>query len=216
MSRARWIDGARSLADGPLASNRNRTAAGALALAVVVAISYGNTLSGYFLGDDFANVVSAAAFPLTRWPALFISDVSGEVWAYSLRMLRPFAALAGILQTAVFGGDAYGYHVTSLALHLVNVWLVWAIADRLLSPARWAAFGAALLFAVHPSHVEAVAWIAGQSDLLPTTFLLGAFLAFLCFRRAPRLLPFVGLTLLTGLALFTKENTVVLPLLMAG
>lgn len=192
------------------------TMASALLLGIGSFMLYGHTLSGYFLGDDFAYVTSAAALPFSRWLPLFVSDLLGDVWGDALRVLRPFTTLAGMLQASAFGGNPLGYRITGLVLHIASTWLVFAIGRNLLPGSRWTAFGAALLFAAHPVHVEAVVWIGGQSDLLPTFFLLGAFLAFLKFRAGGGWTALITLGALAALAVFTKENAVVLPALLAG
>ena len=204
----------RPLEDRPNAG-ASRSIALALILSAIAAALYGHTLTGYFLGDDFANVTASIHLTPANWPALFVTDVSGSVWQYSLRMLRPIATIAMDVQVALFGGDALGYRVTGLVLHIFNTWLVFVIARRLLSR-QLAAFGAALLFCVHPAHVEPVVWIAGQSDLLPAVFFLAAVLAFLQFRQGAKLLALVALAALSVSAFFTKENAVVLPLLLAA
>lgn len=175
---------------------------------------YARTIGGYFLADDFANVVAGSTFPLWRWPLLFFRDLSEGAWGVSLDLLRPLAVLAGIIQCRLFLADATGYRVVSLALHIINVWLLFAVVRSSFGRSIFAAFTAALLFAVHPIHAETVAWIAGQSDLLPTALFLGALLSFIRFRRNGSWREVIVLFGLALCAVFTKENTVVLPLLM--
>ena len=67
----------------------------------------------------------------------------------------------------MFGNDSRGYHVVNLALHIAAALLVWLILRRLSAPG---AYLAALLWAVHPVNVEAVAWIAQQKTLLASVF----------------------------------------------
>jgi len=181
-----------------------------------VVVLYAQILGGYFLADDFAYVAFSSSYPLARWGNMFLQDDSKALWGYSLGLLRPIYGLNGIIQSRLFHANAIGYHVVSLGLHIINVALVFRLAQRLFGETRFVAFAAALFFAVHPVHAETVSWIGGQSDLLPTAFLLGALLAFISFRRNGRLGSLATLTVLTALAVFTKENTVVLPLLMAG
>lgn len=196
-------------------ADRNRTPLALLALGSVVIALYARTVGGYFLADDFANVVAGSTFPLRRWwPLLFFRDLSEGAWGVSLDLLRPLAVLAGIIQCRLFGADAAGYRVVSLALHIINVWLLFALVRGSFDRSIFAAFMAALLFAVHPVHAETIAWIPGQSDLLPTAMFLGALLAFIQFRQNGSRRDVILLFGLATCAVFTKENTVALPLLM--
>lgn len=194
----------------------NSTLLALLALTIAPVALYAHTLWGFFLADDFANVVIGSSYPWSRWPGLFIRDDSAEIWGFPVKLLRPFAALSGNLQAQLFAANPTGYRVVSLGLHVINAWLVFAIARRILTGNATVAFTAALLFAVHPVHAETLTWIPGQSDLLPTAMLLGAVLAFLRFRSTGAWPSALLCVALTATAVFTKENTVVLPVVLGA
>ena len=106
-----------------------------------------------------------------------------------------------------------GYHLVNLLLHLANTLLIRHLMARLSVPGAWLI---AALFAVHPTHVESVAWVIGRKDLLSALFYLGAVLAWLRFAEEPRTGPRVARYLL-ALALFAasllaKSIAVTLPL----
>ncbi len=119
-----------------------------------------------------------------------------------------------------FSRDPFGFHVTNVAIHLINGALVFFIMRKLLERSEpgsgssvnlLAAFGAAV-FLLHPIQTESVAYIAGRSECLSVVFLLAAFAAFLYRRRAEA----TWRTAIAVLALFaaavaTKEHTLVLP-----
>lgn len=95
-------------------------------------------------------------------------------------LYRPLTILSFLFNYSILGNgtNAMGYHAVNIALHAVNVWLVYGLAFFLLRRAL-AAFGAALLWAVHPIATETVANVAGRADLLATLLLLAALLLFL-------------------------------------
>jgi hypothetical protein len=102
---------------------------------------------------------------------------------------RPVVTLSYALNYAVHGRWPPGYHLVNVALHVLASLLVLTLARRLVAAAasgqapRLACL-AALLFAVHPAHVEAVATIAGRNELLAACFALGALLLALDRRSA--------------------------------
>lgn len=90
---------------------------------------------------------------------------------------RPVIFLTFLLDRSLGGGQAYWFHVTVVAWHTLVTGLVYLLARQLLGKRFVLEAGiAALLFAVHPVHVESVAWIAGRSDVIATAFVLVALL----------------------------------------
>jgi len=102
---------------------------------------------------------------------------------------HPVTLVAIAAQYAAFGATPGGYHMVSLLLHLVATMLVYRIVKSLTvaipaGPAGLAPFAAAALFGVHPLHLEPVAWIADQKDLLCTVFYLGAVFTYIGLEKA--------------------------------
>jgi Flp pilus assembly protein TadD len=187
---------------------------------------YANALPNAFLWDDVFLVVGNPA--IKRWdavPALFTSDLFPG--AMRSGYYRPLQALTYALDYAVWGLVPAGFRLTNVAWHAAAAVLLYAVGVRVLAAAT-AALLAALVFAVHPIHVEAVAYVAGRSDPLSAALLLGAVLAFLRSRtsglrggptihaatsgdRAGELVS-AGLYFL---ALLAREAALVLPLVLA-
>ena len=126
----------------------------------------------------------------------------------------PVVLLSFVLDYRMWGLQPFGYHLTSLLLHGLNVALAYAVARRLLG-SRTGALVAALVFAVHPLQVEAVVWVAGRKTLLCGSF---ALLALLCYMRSSKLdgspkgrQLLVASWLLLGLALLCKASVVGMP-----
>ena len=103
----------------------------------------------------------------------------GLVWAFTSTEAsnwHPLTWLSLMLDAWMGGGTPGAFHLTSLLLHVVNGLLVFVLFDRM-TGATWRSALVAALFAVHPLHVESVAWIAERKDVLSTTFGLLALLA---------------------------------------
>ena len=145
-------------------------------------------------------------------------NVAGEFLAYSGSddlgsgsvAYRPVTTLTFFLDAGLWKENPFGYHLTSLLLHVLNTLLLYRIA-LVFFPARMAFLGV-LLFAIHPVNTEAVAAIAYRSDLLAAFFVLVSFMAWIYFRRTRAVWM---LALCAGgyfLALFSKETALFLPL----
>lgn len=139
--------------------------------------------------------LSQTYWPPERGPALY----------------RPLTILGFAIEWAVGGGAPLVFHVTTVLLYVAACLAVFWLADCLLP--RPAAVIAALLFAVHPVHVEAVGNIVGQAELLVGLILALAVGAYVRARKQGPLTTRHGVALaaLYGLGLMAKEHAVVLP-----
>lgn len=112
-----------------------------------------------------------------------------------------------------FGATATSFHRTNLAMHIVNVLLLfWALTRLTGALGRSAAVAA--LFAVHPLHVESVAWIAERKDVLSTTFWMLTLLAYAAYTARPGLLRYLAVVLAFALGLMAKPMLVTLPFVL--
>ena len=109
--------------------------------------------------------------------------------------------------------NPHGYHITNVLLHAINVLLLWWLLRRLSIPA---ALLAALIFALHPVHVESVAWITERKNMLMAFFYLLSLMTWDKFadrsHQSQRAWPFYILSfLLYAMALFSKTTACTLP-----
>lgn len=127
---------------------------------------------------------------------------------------RPVTMLVWWLGDRLWHGAPAGYHLLAIALHVANSLLVYALGRRLIGSSYGALVGA-LLFAVHPLHVEPLCWPAAMSDLLCAGFGLASLLALLIYHtsaaKGGRALALSGALISFALALFSKEVALALP-----
>ncbi len=157
----------------------NTRTAAAVCLALTAAALFPTLQNGFTTWDDPLYILEN---PLVRSvsPGSVFTIFTTPQYAGNY---HPVTLLAVAAQYAVFGASPFGYHLVSLLLHLGVTFLVFRLSFALTGNELVAA-GAALLFGLHPLHVEPVAWIADQKDLLYTGFFLGAALAYLRYRES--------------------------------
>jgi tetratricopeptide (TPR) repeat protein len=176
-------------------------------LLVIVILAYGNTLAGAFTMDD--NLLYISRNPQVTHPSLQALFTPHKITS----VFRPVTFSTFALDWAIGDGRPLVFHVANLLLHAAVTLLFYLLlqtALQLLRHGKAVAFAAALLFAVHPIHTEAVASIVGRAELLAAGFLIAAWLQHLHNREIAALLCFV-------LALLSKESAVVfLPLALIG
>jgi len=190
------------------------------ALVVVCAIAaFAAPLGGPWLFDDLALIPgNRFVHELSAWPHWFSSSLWDTNYhpghAALSAFWRPAVLASYALDWRVSGGRPFAFHVTNLVLHAAASLLAFD-ALRRWSRSAQGAFVGALLFAIHPTKAECVAWIAGRADVLCA---IGVFVAMrgvamrLAKRRAGIALEVAGL----ALAYLSKEQAVVLPLFVAA
>ncbi len=178
---------------------RPRAVAIVLLVILTVVTFHGVFRNGFIQMDDDVNIYKNRYFveaPLENVGA-FWSDLEGyehlwvpltyTVWAVLAEMAAlPFGSVDGKSGDVVMAGfDSTVFHAANLLMHLVATLLCFTILRRLLGKGAtlWPAVAGAALFAVHPLHVEPVAWATGMKDLLSTVFIMAAILAYLRARE---------------------------------
>jgi len=189
-------------------ANRWPFLAAAAAAVIVVFWAYGPAMHGEFLFDDAGLMYASpgATATLTVW----------------LRGLRPLLQFSYWFNYQLSAQDPFTYHVINILIHCLTTGLIFLIVRRLL---EWSGIEpgqrtmlaglAAAVFLLHPVQTEAVAYIAGRSESLSTMFAMAAFAVFL-YRRANAAswTVVLGILVLFGCALLSKEQTVALPALL--
>lgn len=184
-----------------------------LSILLSVLALYGRTLGYEYIWDDsllFLDKTALINEPLS-WALLSQPVLPGTTY------FRPLMFLTMFLEFNLVGQEPMLSHAVNVAIFMANALLVYLLAGHLartlgLPSVRLRAWLAALLYVVHPSLVEPVAWISGRFDLLVTLFmLLGLYFAVLDIRPLLKLL-LVSLSMMAGL--LSKELAVVMPALL--
>src|SRR5262249_42256182 len=149
-------------------TSRARVWAIGLALAVMVLVLYSQTW-----GKGFGFVSCDDGDYVTDNPhvqgGMTLDNLRWAVTAYHSHNWHPLTWMSLQLDSQLFGTAAAGYHRTNVVLHAINAVLLFVLLQRL-SGAVWCSAAAAALFAVHPTHVESVAWVSERKDVLSTLF----------------------------------------------
>ena len=125
---------------------------------------------------------------------------------------HPITILSLALNYQVGELSPTNYWVTNILLHLINTGLVFWFVYRLSNKNSLVSAFVALLFGIHPMHVESVAWISERKDLLYTLFYMAAMLVYIKYVETSKIVHLVLTTLLGALSLICKPAAIVLPL----
>lgn len=146
-------------------------------LSVIGFIVYANSLGGEFVYDDNRQIVRN---PLIQDIALVGKALTSDVWAFkgdgnqtASNYWRPTFTAWQILNYQVFGLSPFGWHLLNVLLH-IGVCLLAFLLLRRWNLSALLSFAITLIFAVHPVHVESIAWISGSPDLLFALFFLAS------------------------------------------
>jgi len=184
-------------------------------LAVGAALPYLNALRNGFVADDLRQVLQNPFIRSFHHVAgIFTTQATSYAPGWP-NYYRPLMNLGYLLCYQVFGLRAFGFHLVNGVLHVVVVAAVFLFTKRMFQN-RNLALVAAALFALHPIHTEAVAWIAASPDLELSLFYLLTFWLFLAGARHGGGFSYSVQLAMAGsfvLAIFSKEQAVTLPVL---
>ena len=188
-------------------------AVAAVALGLITSL---NTLAGGFAADDSTQILNNTLIKhLGNIPNAFFTSV----WAFASTDIvfatdtyyRPLFNVLLMVNYAIFGSSAWGWHLANALIHSGVVYLVYLLL-REISGDEWVACISAVLFAVHPVHSESVAWISGITDPWMAVFALPAVYCYWKYARGGRKSLLIGSAGFYFLALLVKETAVAVPL----
>lgn len=126
---------------------------------------------------------------------------------------HPVTLLSYALEYEFAGPNARVFHVTNIILHTINSVLVFVFIRRLLGNKEWAFF-VALLFAIHPMHLESVAWISARKDLLFTMFMFSGLILYVKYMENKNWNTYLLIFVFFMLSLLSKGMAIVFPALL--
>ncbi|MCX5788204.1 MAG: tetratricopeptide repeat protein [Elusimicrobia bacterium] len=180
--------------------NRYRGVLPGLLLALMIFTAYAPAFRAGFIWDDDTHLTANAI--------LASPGALRQIWTQGTPVYYPLTFTAFWLERKLWGLDPVGYHLVNIALHSINAILLWFLLRRLRVPGAWFA---AAIFALHPVHVESVAWVTELKNCLSGLFSLLALYGYLRFEEGEgRKWYWTALSLFL-LALFSKSAICTLP-----
>jgi tetratricopeptide (TPR) repeat protein len=137
-------------------------------------------------------------------------------WAFTTDHManwHPVTWLSHMLDFQLYGLNPRGHHLTNVFFHLVNTLLLFLVLQRM-TGALWRSGFVAALFALHPLHVESVAWVAERKDVLSTLFWMLTLWAYIGYVKRPGVKRYLLIIVPFALGLMAKPMLVTLPFVL--
>lgn len=181
-----------------------------LVISVATAVAYSQVIQcGFVSFDDPVDIINnyniknGITLESIRWAFTAVTDGNGF----------PLTWLSYMLDISIAGEHAQELHVINLLYHLLNSSLLFVILFKLTGHINRSAFVAAL-FALHPLHVESVAWISERKDLLSTLFLFLTIISYAKYKDSRSVFSYFMTLILFVCGLMSKSMLVTVPLLL--
>ncbi len=144
--------------------------------------------------------------------------ITGEAirWAFTAvhaGFWHPLTWMSLMLDAEIFGLNPHGYHLTNLLFHIANTLLLFYVLNRM-TKSPWKSAFVAALFALHPLHVESVAWVSGRKDVLSTFLWMLTMAAYIHYVEHRGLRTYLMVFSFLALGLMAKPMLVTLPFVL--
>ena len=178
-----------------------------LALVAITAICFSPMLrNGFTNWDDEFYVINNQLLRGPDWTGIFTTPVVSNY--------HPLTIISLAINFAISGTDPSSYMVFNLLLHLANTALVFYFILQISAGKTYVAAFTALIFGIHPMHVESVAWVSERKDLLYTLFFLLSLIQYWRFLQTEKRSKLMLCLLFFLLSLLSKPAAIILPLLL--
>jgi len=138
------------------------------------------------------------------------------IWAFTTGYAcfwHPVTWLSLMLNCQLFGPDPGWFHLVNVFLHLANTLLLFAILKKM-TGSLWPSAFVAAAFALHPMHVESVAWISERKDVLSTLFWMLTLLAYVSYVKRPAAIRYLVTITIFAIGLMAKPMLITLPFVL--
>ncbi len=192
---------------------QNKTLSAILLISILGLVVYANSLLGEFVWDDIYLVKNNQLIQTwTNLPQIFAKDI-GSGASISYYFYRPLQIFTYMLDYSCWDLNTIGYHLTNIILHILAALCIYWLITILFSDRRLSLL-TALFFVVHPIHTEAVTYISGRTDPLGSLFVLLAFIFYIKYNQKQTIGSYLAVILCYLLSLLSRENSLILPLLL--
>ncbi len=176
---------------------------------IVTAVTFYPVLNADFINYDDTVMITG------NWKikSLATDNLKAMFFDMHERLYHPLVSISYALEYHFFGEDPYFYHAVNLILHLLNVLLVFFIFFKLTKGNFPVSFITAFIFACHPLHVEAVAWVSARKDILYAFFFLCSILAYINSDKQKNILYLISL-LMFAFSCLSKPAAVIFPIVL--
>jgi protein O-mannosyl-transferase len=181
-----------------------------LALTVITLAVFGQTVSHDFVNfDDDLYVYDAPNIKA----GITINGIALAFTRPHARNWHPLTTISHMLDCQLWGLNAGGHHTTNVVLHTIAVLLLFRVLQQM-TGALWKSAIVAALFAVHPLHVESVAWISERKDVLSALLFFLMLGAYVRYVRAPSIWRYLLVAVLLAAGLMSKPMLVSAPVIL--
>src|SRR6476469_392443 len=181
-----------------------------LILAAISLAVFGQTIRYEFVNfDDDLYVYNTPAIQA----GLTIKGIAAAFTSQHAHNWHPLTTISHMLDCQLYGVNAGGHHTTNVILHTIAVLLLFWVLQQM-TGATWRSALVAALFAVHPLHVESVAWVSERKDILSAVFFFLMLHAYSRYVRAPSVMRYLAVAVLFAAGLMSKPMLVSAPIIL--
>ncbi|WP_027723420.1 tetratricopeptide repeat protein [Maridesulfovibrio zosterae] len=192
--------------------NSKKVLLAAMMLSALILIVYGQCGTFELVSYDDTSYVTNNARVMQGISA---ENISWAFGSFQSSNYHPLTMISHMLDTTLFGNSAGARHLVNIFLHLINVLLLFFFLLKATSTQDEEnlipAFFVAALFAIHPVHVESVAWISERKDVLSTFFWLAAMHSWFDWAKHKKMSSYALTFFFTGMGILAKPMVVTLP-----